>query len=171
MNDAKWYAVHTRVRAELLATGYLEQYGFTTLCPHYTTMIKTGNRRPEKVKRPLFPGYLFVVLGEGQSAYRVNTTPGVAGLVSAGGEPLELPSADMARLRTRCAEDGATDTPALSKTPPRIKCGDRVRVVHGSLRDYEGTVIIDNGAVCRIWLDKFRGVIPASMPTQALQPI
>ena len=58
----KWYAVHTHVRGELLASVNLLRQGFTVYLPQCIAKRRHA-RRTEIVKNPLFPRYLFVAHG------------------------------------------------------------------------------------------------------------
>src|SRR5215472_13718576 len=86
---ARWYAVQCLSNREFVAATQLRNQGFTTFLP---CQLKTRRhaRRFDSVRRPLFPGYLFVQLDLARDRWRsVNGTLGVAKLVGNS----DLPSA------------------------------------------------------------------------------
>ncbi len=58
---AKWYVVRTKPNREELARCHLERQRFQVYLPQTINIIKHA-RKTQRVKRPLFPGYLFLHL-------------------------------------------------------------------------------------------------------------
>lgn len=80
---------------------------------------------------PMFPGYLFVIVGQAWSLVR--RTPGVLGFLrGAGLLPALLPEAVVQGIRSRCDRDGICRDGAFAE-------GDRVRFLRGHLADLVGT--------------------------------
>lgn len=167
-DDARWYVVHTAVRGEWLAHKALRAAAFETLYLHYRATVCHA-RRKIGVLRPLFPRYLFVAVGPGRSLYEVNTTPGVATVLHVGGVPLEIAVEIIDLLRKRADEHGRTGAPRVRElVRPRFAPGAAVRIVEGPLMDLRGIIEVDRGTEARVWLDDFRRVIQATVPTSAL---
>ena len=56
-----WYAVQTLPNRENLAVSHLERQGFYVWLPRIKRVIRHA-RQTKCVRRPLFPGYLFIKL-------------------------------------------------------------------------------------------------------------
>jgi transcriptional antiterminator RfaH len=90
-----WYLIHTKPRQEKIALENLERQGYRCYLPLY---------RKEKLLRrvltvsdePLFPRYLFINLGDGESdqSWRpIRSTKGVSRMVVFGNEPAKADDA------------------------------------------------------------------------------
>ena len=88
-----------------------------------------------EVSRPLFPGYVFVALEkQGANIRRVNSTHGVARLISFGNVPATVPTELISALRQRCDGDG------FLRPPVRLQPGDQVIVKSGPFANFVATV-------------------------------
>ena len=72
-DDPTWFAVHTKPLKEPLVNDALRRQGFETLFLHYFKVIKHA-RVTRRVKRSLFPRYVFVGIVPGQAMWDINTT-------------------------------------------------------------------------------------------------
>src|SRR3990167_4512036 len=82
-----------------------------------------------KDKIPLFPGYLFVYLREGEDDFRIiKKAPGVAYIVHFSAEPAKLTEADIEAVR---------QIEAAMQPPPEYKKGEAVRIKGGAMAGYE----------------------------------
>lgn len=80
---------------------------------------------------PLFPGYLFARLDPQKHYFDIRYLPGVQGLVSAGNDPIAVPSGVVEEIRRR----GVNGVVKIEeKTYDK---GERVRVVQGPFRGFE----------------------------------
>ena len=94
--------------------------------------LRDGQRRV--VERRIYPGYVLVqmILDE-ESWYVVRNTPGVTGFVGIGNKPTPLRQEEVDRIMKRMeAEEPVAQV--------KVKVGDKVRIVEGSFRDFNGTV-------------------------------
>lgn len=118
-----WYLVHTKPRQEKCALQNLEQQGYQCYLP---TLLAERLRQGSLTVRdePLFPRYLFIRLGQGQTAQSwapIRSTRGVSRLVSFGVEPAKVDDRLIEILRTREA--------AAQAEPERLfKSGERVKL-------------------------------------------
>jgi transcriptional antiterminator RfaH len=134
MTMQRWYVVHTRAGAELLAQGHLERQGFASYLPRY---LKTRRhaRRTTQLPAPLFPRYLFVRFDIGDAPWRsINGTHGVSHLVCMGNCPSAVPRGVVSELRTRETEDGLVGV----HEPLGLESGDVVCVTGGPLAQQTG---------------------------------
>ena len=149
----RWYAVHSRPCQEGLADTNLRAQGYLTFYPFERVRRRrriTGTTRfaIQWVEVAHFPRYLFVALRkDGESLYAVNETLGVATVVYAGGEPLEVPHDVMDELTARLGLDG--DAGTVKYAP-----GQEVRFVEESpLAGLVAAVAVDKGKAVRLWID------------------
>ena len=133
----RWYVAQTHVRSELRALTHLTRQGFATYMPQYLKRRRHA-RRSETVHRPLFPGYLFVLMDIESIGWRaIRSTVGVRNLICNGDRPLAVPRGVVEDIRAREDESGVV---AVNEPPP-FKKGETVQVVMGSAnrdpRSYE----------------------------------
>lgn len=128
-----WIAAYTRSRHESAVASQLQQKGLDALLPTYRRLSRWSDRI-RRSDTPLFPGYVFVRIGEGEHL-RVLQTGGVVSLVCRSGKPVPLSDADVAMLRI------CTANPAAVEPHPYLRVGQRVRVKHGPFRGWEGVLI------------------------------
>ncbi len=132
-----WIAVCTQPHRELLAIDNLKRQGYQVYCP-MTSKERRHARRVDMVKRPLFPGYVFVSLdGLLQSARSINSTYGVRGLVKFGDKLGRLPDSFIGALKER-EVDGVIPPPPLAEILPQ---GSKVLIKEGAFKDLMATVI------------------------------
>ena len=96
----------------------------------FLPLLRT-HRRHKTILAPLFPCYLFARFDLRNNYFSVKYTPGVQGLVSAGREPLAVPTAIVEELGRR-GQDGVVELP-----PRAFGRGERVKVVEGPFRGFE----------------------------------
>ena len=80
---------------------------------------------------PLFPCYVFARFDLQRSYFEVKYMPGVRGIVSAGSDPLAVPTGIVTEIRRR----GVDDVVEIAEKP--LGTGDRVVVVEGPFRGFE----------------------------------
>jgi transcriptional antiterminator RfaH len=129
-----WYLVHTKPRQEKCALTNLERQGYECYLPTIPSeRLQQGSIRLSD--EPLFPGYLFIRLGQGVSAKSwspIRSTKGVRRLVSFGAEPAKVDDGLVELLQAR---GGAAD----AEQPVRLfSPGQRVQVAAGPFAGIEG---------------------------------
>ncbi len=129
----RWYALYTRSRHEKSVAEQLSEKGIEHLLPLYDVLSQWKDRK-KLVRKPLFPGYLFVyILGEADLAAAQHTR-GVVHVVSNGAGPVSIPEQQVESVR-RMVEASVDVDPW-----PALKRGQRVRVRTGPLQGVEGYV-------------------------------
>jgi len=127
-----WCAVYTRHQHERTVTEMLESKGFEAFFPSYESVRKWKDRR-KVISLPLFPCYVFV-RGAIERRLPVLTTPGVHMLITSGEQVATVPEQEIEAIRrTVQAQIGV-------EPHPFVRCGERVRVVRGSLEGVEGVL-------------------------------
>ena len=128
MNEgtARWYVVQTHPHAESRAQEHLRRQGFTTYLPK---LIKSKRhaRKTEKVSRPLFPRYMFILIDSThQGWHAIRSTIGVTALIGSESGPTPLRSGIIEALREQEGADGFIRATTATFTP-----GAAVRVIDG----------------------------------------
>lgn len=128
-----WYLVHTKPKQELCALQNLQQQGFQCYLP---VILRERLVRGALTTRdePLFPRYLFIRLGQGESARSwspIRSTRGVSRLVVFGTEPAKVDDSLIAVLQAN--EQSLRDLPAQL-----FNQGERVRIVDGAFASLDG---------------------------------
>jgi len=131
--DQPWYAIYTRHQHEKAVAQCLTGKGFQVFLPLYADLRRRKDRT-KLLALPLFPCYVFVNGGLDRRGDIV-ITPGIHALVSNSGQPAAIPNGEIDALRR------AMDSGAQVEPHPLMKCGDRVRVKCGFLRELEGILV------------------------------
>lgn len=135
-----WYLVHTKPRQERCALENLHRQGYECYLPTLPAeKLRQGLLTVSD--EPLFPRYLFIRLGVGQSAKSwapIRSTKGVSRLVSFGIEPAKVADGLIEVLR---------DLEASVQTEPDrlFKPGERVRLTEAPFAGIEGVFQMAEG--------------------------
>ena len=128
-----WYLVHTKPRQEKCALTHLEQQGYQCYLPTMPSeRLRQGSLTV--LDEPLFPRYLFIRLGHGDTAKSwapIRSTRGVSRLVKFGVEPAKVDDGLIDLLKAK--ESAANGEPARLFSP-----GERVRLITGPFAGIEG---------------------------------
>jgi transcriptional antiterminator RfaH len=132
--DEHWYLVQVKPNGYRLAERNLLRQGFACFQPMARATERRGAQfRP--VSRPLFPGYLFVAFDPARAPWRkINSTAGVARLLSLGNVPQEVPRGLVAELRARIDAEGHVIL------ADNVQVGDRVEIQSGPFAGFLGEV-------------------------------
>ena len=129
-----WYLVQLKPNGHRLAKANLERQGFKTFLPLQNVTTRSAHKFVDR-HVPLFPGYMFVELDTVQNAWRkVNSTLGVARIVSLGGTPTPVPSAIINEFISRCDDEGIL-RPTLG-----LEVGQDVQVLRGPFANFVAKV-------------------------------
>jgi len=132
-NASSWWAVYTRHQHERSIEEMLLAKGFEVFLPLYESTRLWKDRR-KVLSLPLFPCYVFV-RGGLDRRLQVLTTPGVYMILSHGEHVAMIPQDEIEAIRR------TIDGPFRVEPHPFLKCGERVRVVRGSLEGVEGVLM------------------------------
>lgn len=128
-----WWALYTRHRHEKAVAEMLAAKGFDVFLPLYKS-IRHWSDRKMLVTLPLFPCYVFL-RGGLHRRLDVVSTPGVHMILFHGERVAIIPDAEIHAIRK------AVDGPSRIEPHPFLKCGERVRVIRGSLEGVEGILV------------------------------
>jgi transcription antitermination factor NusG len=125
-----WAVAQTQPRLEWLVKTIFEICGREHVAEVYLPRVKVKKRIV-----PLFPGYVFLRLKD--RWYPIVNSPGVARLLMSGDKPAKLDDSIIIELRRR-ERNGVVKL----AQPPRLRPGQRVKVVRGS---FDGQVGLYEG--------------------------
>lgn len=128
-----WWALYTRHQHEKTVAEVLSAKGFEVFLPLYES-IRCWKDRNKKLTLPLFPCYVFVRGGLNRRL-QVVTTPGVHMILFNGENVATIPEVEIDTIRK------AVEGPFRVEPHPFLKCGERVRVIRGSLQGVEGVLV------------------------------
>ena len=128
-----WWALYTRHQHEKIVAEMLSAKGFEVFLPLYESM-RCWKDRNKKLWLPLFPCYVFV-RGEQNRRLQAVTTPGVHTILRNGERVAVIPEAEIEAIRK------AVTRQCHPEPYPFLECGERVRVIRGSLKGIEGILI------------------------------
>jgi transcription antitermination factor NusG len=138
-----WWAVYTRHQHEKTVAEMLSAKGFEVFLPLYDSMRRWKDRK-KLVTLPLFPCYVFVHGGQDRRL-QILTTPGIHTILFCGEQVATIPEAEIQAVRM------AVEGPSRIEPHPYLKCGERVRVIRGSLEGVEG-ILVRKKNLCRLIL-------------------
>jgi transcription antitermination factor NusG len=138
-----WCAVYTRHQHERAVGEMLVAKGFEVFLPLYESMRRWKDRK-KLLSLPLFPCYVFV-RGALDRRLPVMTTPGVHMIISRGERVVTLPDEEIEAIRR------TVEAQFRVEPHPFLRCGERVRVIRGSLEGVEG-VLTRKKNLCRLVL-------------------
>ena len=129
-----WYLVQLKPNGHKLAKANLERQGFNTFLPLQNVTKRIAQKFMDRTV-PLFAGYMFVELDAAQNSWRkVNSTLGVARIVSLGGTPTPVPYSIMNQLISRCDRDG------ILRPSQGVVVGQDVQVLRGPFSNFVAKV-------------------------------
>lgn len=128
-----WYALYTRHQHEKAVTQVLSRKGFEILLPLYES-VRRWKDRTKVLSLPLFTCYVFLKGGL-ERRWEVLNTPGIYELLSTGGQPIAIPTAEIDAIQ-QVMKSGLRLEPH-----PFLKIGERVRIKRGPLAGLQGLLV------------------------------
>lgn len=163
--NADWYVLQIKPNGHRIAVTNLARQGFHTLMPMQEVSRNTrfGLR---STQRPLFPGYLFFSVSNGQINWRaVGNTRGVTRIVTGtDGQPGQLPHHIADELLRATNGDGTL------KAMTNFEVGENVSVIHGPLSGWLAKVIEAGDADrVRLLIDVMGRMTPVSVARKHIE--
>jgi len=140
---ASWWALYTRHQHEKSVSSVLSSKGFEVFLPLYES-VRRWKDRNKLLSLPLFPCYVFVHGGL-ERRLQVLTTPGVHMILTRGDSIATIPEVEIQAIQR------SLDSDSHVEPHPFLNCGDRVRVIRGSLEGVEG-ILVRRKNMCRLIL-------------------
>ena len=132
-DGSDWWALYTRHQHEKAVAEMLSAKDFEVFLPLYDSMRRWKDRK-KLITLPLFPCYVFV-RGGLHRRLQVVTTPGVHTILFRGEQVAIIPESEIQAIRMAVEGDFRVEP------HPFLKCGERVRVIRGSLEGVEGILV------------------------------
>jgi transcription termination/antitermination protein NusG len=130
-----WYAVHTRSNFEVRVADQFSAKGIENYLPAYEEMHQWQDRK-RKVMVPLFPGYVFVRIGQHtRMRLPLLQTSGVVRIVGQGGTDEPVSDHEVEAIRSVLK----SNLPCFAH--PFLRQGAWVRVKRGPLKGVEGFLV------------------------------
>src|SRR4030042_4445475 len=126
-----WYVLETKPRKEGEATSYLSTKGLEVFNP-LTEVFSSRNGKIEKIRKSLFPNYIFVKFDLDQSYKLVRWARGGKKVLGFGECPSPLSDEVIELIR------GRTDTNGIVKKACHFEQNGIIRIKSGPLRDISG---------------------------------
>ena len=159
----RWYVIQYDHGRELSVLRSLTEYGFETYLPLVLTMVRSKpssalsakQRVPQPtmipVRRPAFPGYLFVRFDAASDPWGdITRTACVRRMFQRGDTPTPIPHGVIERLI-----DGQTDRLMLRSVDPLLEVGAQCAVSAGPFTDHQGVCLYSDQARVRLLLNLF----------------
>lgn len=128
-----WYAIHTHPKQEARAESNLKAWGIETF---YPMLEEVSGKRPggalKYTRKPLFSRYLFARFDSDRSYHNVCYTRGVQSVIGYGGSPVAVDDEIISLIKMNVSDNG------YIKLAEEFQLGDRVKIIHGPLKDMEG---------------------------------
>src|SRR5271166_5517667 len=161
---SRWFAVYTAPRHEKSVARQFEVRQIESFLPLYRSMHRWKNGCRVNVDQPLFPNYVFVLLGR-REYIRVLQVPGVLSLVGSGREPSALPTSEIEALRS--------GLPQVEYEPhPYLVAGDKVRIRSGSLTGMIGVLVRKkNNFRVVLTLDRIMQSVAVEIGIDEIEPV
>jgi transcription antitermination factor NusG len=140
---SSWWALYTRHQHERSVADQLGAKGFEVFLPLYESMRRWKDRN-KLLSLPLFPCYVFLRGGD-ERRLQVVTTPGVHSILFSGERVATIPEEEIEAIQR------SLDGNFQMEPHPFLRCGERVRVIRGSLEGLEG-VLVRKKTSCRLVL-------------------
>jgi transcription antitermination factor NusG len=131
--DDPWYAAYTCPRHEKYVAQQLIRRRIGSFLPLYSSVRRWKDRR-KQIDLPLFPGYVFVQMNEG-NRLDILRLPGVVQLVCFQGKPAAIATSEIEALR-----HGSSGS-VVVQPHPYLKEGRRVRIISGPMVGTEGIYV------------------------------
>lgn len=161
-----WYVVATKPNGECTALANLVKQGFAPYLPQIRT-VRRHARRVEQVRRPLFPGYIFVSLDPQTARWRsINGTFGVRHILTNNGVPQAITGGFVEALMAR--EEGGV----IDLQEPAFAAGDVVQVLDGPFAEQVGQIVsADQAGRVRLLLNLMGGDVASTLPADMVEKV
>jgi len=144
MTPSAWFVLHVRSNFEQKVSRFVAgRHGPETFLPTYRAKIRRAGRI-RVADRPVFPGYVFVLLRDRGERVAALQAPGVVGLVGFSGRAAPVDAETMRSLRILAA--GSAEV----RPHPMLREGQRVRVLDGPFAGAVGTLSRGQGRKPRL---------------------
>ncbi len=156
-----WYALYVKSRHEKKIDLLLKEKEIESFLPCVTT-IRQWSDRKKKVRRPLFPSYVFVHIRSKKDFYEALTVKGVYTYLRFGKIYARVKNEEINRIKRLLNLKGLSDINSTTRIP---KVGTRVIINHGALSGLECEILeSNNNRKIIVRIDSLNQNITATVP-------
>jgi transcription antitermination factor NusG len=161
----RWFVARVLAHQENRAQFNLHRLGFRSFVPKLRRTVRHA-RKVEDALRPLFPGYIFVVIDLAKHRWRsVNGTFGVASLIMGAEQPLPVPPGVVEALAASCESCGAV------RLDDGLEIGQKVRILSGPFAETLCRLAhLDDRGRVRVLLEIMGMEVAAHLDRSAIAP-
>lgn len=165
MTETKvWYAVYTRPRWEKRIVRKLDEKGIEVYCP-LNRVRRQWSDRKKTVQEPLFKGYVFVKLAEGEK-WLAKAVDGILNYVFWNGRPGVIRDQEIDTIKRFLNHFSDVQVEEYKLGP-----ADKVKIRNGVLMNYEGTVVEVSGNRACVKIESMGLQLSATFEKKNLEPI
>ncbi len=145
MSDVRWYTIHTQVgyeeKVKSMLENKLKEMGLLDdveeiFVPFEEVIVIKKNNKKEKVKKCLYPSYVFVKAKMSDKLYNIVRKMSFAsGFIGYKNEPAPVDESEIKQIKDRV--ESSKEAPRLSVS---FEPGESVRVLDGPFANFTGTV-------------------------------
>jgi transcriptional antiterminator RfaH len=132
VDKINWYAIQTKPAREELAATYLTRMDIEVLLPKVIKERRMWGTA-KQVLKPLFSSYLFGRFTLSTHLHAVRYARGVRRVVGIGDTPYPVSDSIIQDIKNRMDSNGS-----IQLEPNRVKAGQHVRIVDGTLKGWSG---------------------------------
>jgi transcription antitermination factor NusG len=157
-----WHALHVKHQCEAIVAEFLE--GLDTFWPH---RISHDNRKRE-IRRPWFPGYLFVRVDWDDPVQRIRIlrVSQLLAILAVDGKPCVIPESEIESLRILASSK------ARVSQHPYLQIGESVRVVRGPLAGVEGKVMrLKSAALLVVQVEMLQRAVSVELDPDTIEAV
>ena len=159
-----WYALHTKPRFEKFVTTHLDQKGYPTLLPTYTSRRKWSDR-VKTLSLPLFPGYIFCRFNI-NARLPIVATPGVMRVLGIGRIPTPVNDSEITAIQH------IMDSCAQTEPHPYLTAGETVEIESGPLQGLTGIIVrVKNGDRLVVSVSLLMRSVAVELDQVAVRPV
>ena len=164
-----WRLAHVKTRQEHVAERNLIQQDYKVFCP-YEVRTTRHAQQLKRVRRAVFPGYLFVYFDDDREPWRaINNTVGVLRLVIFGAKPSLAPHGFVENLRAMSDAQGVLIKEKLADH--QFSVGDRIIIKDGPFTDFYATIeSLSDGDRVRVLFDVMHSKAPVMLSRKDCAP-
>jgi transcription antitermination factor NusG len=164
MTELPWFALRVRSRCEKLAAKQLGERGFE-VCAACAPQHRVWADRLRTVEMPMFAGYIFARFDK-ERAQEVLRVPGIISIVGFGTSYAPVDGKEMEAIQIVLAAGVAVFG------NPQLVPGTRIRVLHGSLKGLEGTLMeIKNDLHLVLSVSLLRRLVSVEIRDMLVEPV
>jgi transcription antitermination factor NusG len=159
----RWFVARVLTHQENRAQLNLHRLGFRNFVPKMRRTVRHA-RRVQDTLKPLFPGYIFVIIDLSKHRWRsVNGTFGIASLIMGAEQPRAVPLGVVEALVVSCENSGAV------RLDDGLEIGQKVRILSGPFAETLCRLVhLDDSGRVRVLLEIMGTEVAAQIDRSAI---